>query len=149
MRLKLTLEYDGARFRGWAAQPSLRTVEGVVQDALGWVYESCDRLAVAGRTDTGVHALGQVASVDEEGGSTAARCSSTRSRRTASCAIWCEPSSGRCWRNPRRSWPACSKAPRVTQPARPCPRTASTSSASSTDFSDASLAGSDPDRVAS
>jgi tRNA pseudouridine38-40 synthase len=68
MRLKLTLEYDGARFRGWAAQPSLRTVEGVVQDALGWVYGSWERLAVAGRTDTGVHALGQVASVDVEGG---------------------------------------------------------------------------------
>jgi tRNA pseudouridine38-40 synthase len=62
------LEYDGARFRGWASQPNLRTVEGVVRDALGWVYESWERLAVAGRTDTGVHALGQVASVDVEGG---------------------------------------------------------------------------------
>src|SRR5262245_22813540 len=68
MRLKLTLEYDGTRFRGWAAQPSLRTVEGVVRDALGWVFGSWERLAVAGRTDTGVHALGQVASVDVEGG---------------------------------------------------------------------------------
>ena len=68
VRLKLTLEYDGTRFRGWAAQPSLRTVEGVVRDALGWVYESWERLAVAGRTDTGVHAAGQVASVDVEGG---------------------------------------------------------------------------------
>jgi tRNA pseudouridine38-40 synthase len=68
MRLKLTLEYDGTRFRGWAAQPGLRTVEGVVRDALGWAYESWERLAVAGRTDTGVHALGQVASMDVEGG---------------------------------------------------------------------------------
>jgi tRNA pseudouridine38-40 synthase len=68
MRLKLTLEYDGTRFRGWAAQPGLRTVEGVMRDALGTVYESWERLAVAGRTDTGVHALGQVASVDVEGG---------------------------------------------------------------------------------
>jgi len=68
MRLKLTLEYDGARFRGWAAQPNLRTVEGVMRDALGWVYDSWERLAVAGRTDTGVHALGQVASADVEGG---------------------------------------------------------------------------------
>ena len=68
MRLRLTLEYDGARFRGWATQPNLRTVEGVVRDSLGWVYESWERLAVAGRTDTGVHALGQVASVDVEGG---------------------------------------------------------------------------------
>ena len=68
VRLKLTLEYDGSRFRGWAAQPSMRTVEGVMRDALGWVYGSWERLAVAGRTDTGVHALGQVASVDVEGG---------------------------------------------------------------------------------
>jgi tRNA pseudouridine38-40 synthase len=68
MRLRLTLEYDGTRFRGWAVQPNLRTVEGVMRDALGWVYESWERLAVAGRTDTGVHALGQVASVDVEGG---------------------------------------------------------------------------------
>jgi tRNA pseudouridine38-40 synthase len=67
-RLRLTLEYDGTRFRGWAAQPNLRTVEGVVRDALGWVYTSWERLVVAGRTDTGVHARGQVASVDAEGG---------------------------------------------------------------------------------
>ncbi len=67
-RLRLTLEYDGTRFRGWATQPNLRTVEGVVRDALGWAYESWERLTVAGRTDTGVHALGQVASVDVEGG---------------------------------------------------------------------------------
>lgn len=68
MRLKLTLEYDGTRFRGWAVQPNLRTVEGVVQEALAWVYGGYEKLAVAGRTDTGVHALGQVASVDVEGG---------------------------------------------------------------------------------
>jgi tRNA pseudouridine38-40 synthase len=68
VRLRLTLEYDGTRFRGWAAQPNLRTVEGVMRDALGWVFESWERLAVAGRTDTGVHALGQVASVEVEGG---------------------------------------------------------------------------------
>src|SRR4029453_8802034 len=68
MRLKLTLEYDGTRFRGWAAQPSLRTVEGVLRDALGWVYGSWEKLAVAGRTDTGGHALAQVASVDVAGG---------------------------------------------------------------------------------
>jgi tRNA pseudouridine38-40 synthase len=67
-RLKLTVEYDGTDFRGWAAQPDLRTVEGVVRDALGSVFSSYDRLAVAGRTDTGVHALGNVVSVDVEGG---------------------------------------------------------------------------------
>ena len=68
MRLRLTLEYDGTRFRGWAVQPNLRTVEGVVREALGWVYSSYENLTVAGRTDTGVHALGQVLGVDVEGG---------------------------------------------------------------------------------
>jgi tRNA pseudouridine38-40 synthase len=68
VRLKLTLEYDGTEFHGWAAQPRLRTVEGVVQAALGSVFRSVDALAVAGRTDAGVHALGNVVSVDVEGG---------------------------------------------------------------------------------
>jgi tRNA pseudouridine38-40 synthase len=68
MRIKLTLEYDGTRFRGWAAQPNLRTVEGVVREAVGWVYGRYENPAVAGRTDTGVHALGQVVSVEVEGG---------------------------------------------------------------------------------
>lgn len=67
MRLKLTLEYDGTHFHGWAVQPGMRTVEGVVRDALG-VFPSFAGLAVAGRTDTGVHALGNVVSVDVEGG---------------------------------------------------------------------------------
>jgi tRNA pseudouridine38-40 synthase len=67
-RLKLTLEYDGTRFSGWAAQPGLRTVEKAVREAVGWVYSSFGNLVVAGRTDTGVHALGQVVSVDVEGG---------------------------------------------------------------------------------
>jgi tRNA pseudouridine38-40 synthase len=68
MRLKLTLEYDGTGFRGWAAQPELRTVERVVREAFDRVFPRWEALAVAGRTDTGVHALGQVASVDVDGG---------------------------------------------------------------------------------
>ena len=68
MRLRLTLEYDGTGFRGWAAQPGERTIESVVQKALADVYASWSELRVAGRTDTGVHALGQVASVEVEGG---------------------------------------------------------------------------------
>ena len=68
MRLKLTLEYDGTEFHGWAAQPRLRTVEGVLRGALGSVFRGVDSLAVAGRTDTGVHALGNVVSVDVDGG---------------------------------------------------------------------------------
>ena len=68
MILRLTLEYDGTGFRGWARQPSERTVEGVVRDALDGVFPRWQGLAVAGRTDAGVHATGQVASVEVEGG---------------------------------------------------------------------------------
>jgi len=67
-RLKITLEYDGTGFRGWAAQPGLRTVEETLREALDRVFSSWGSLAVAGRTDAGVHALAQVASVDAEGG---------------------------------------------------------------------------------
>jgi tRNA pseudouridine38-40 synthase len=73
VRLKLALEYDGTEFRGWAAQPGLRTVEGVVRDALGATYGTFESLAVAGRTDTGVHALGNVVTVDVKGGPPTAR----------------------------------------------------------------------------
>jgi tRNA pseudouridine38-40 synthase len=68
MRLILTLEYDGTPFRGWAVQPDLPTVEAALRGALAATYVSVENLAVAGRTDTGVHALGQVVSVDVEGG---------------------------------------------------------------------------------
>ena len=68
MRLILTLEYDGTPFRGWAAQPGLPTVEAALRQALTETFTSAESLAVAGRTDSGVHALGQVASVDVEGG---------------------------------------------------------------------------------
>jgi tRNA pseudouridine38-40 synthase len=68
VRLILTLEYDGTPFHGWAAQPGLPTVEAAFRQALAETFESAKALAVAGRTDTGVHALGQVASVDVEGG---------------------------------------------------------------------------------
>jgi tRNA pseudouridine38-40 synthase len=66
--LKLTLEYDGTAFSGWAVQPGLRTVDGELRAALGQVFTRYEKLAVAGRTDAGVHALGQVASVEVEGG---------------------------------------------------------------------------------
>ena len=68
MKLKLTLEYDGTGFRGWARQPGERTVEAAVREALDAVFPRWDALAIAGRTDTGVHATGQVASLDVEGG---------------------------------------------------------------------------------
>ena len=68
MKLKLTIEYDGTDFHGWAAQPGLRTVEGELRRVLAQAFGAFDELAVAGRTDTGVHALGQVASVTVSGG---------------------------------------------------------------------------------
>ena len=68
MVLKLTLAYDGTSFRGWARQPGERTVEGVLRDALDAVFPRWQGLAVAGRTDAGVHATGQVGSVEVEGG---------------------------------------------------------------------------------
>jgi tRNA pseudouridine38-40 synthase len=60
--VRLDIEYDGSAFSGWAAQPGLRTVQGELQAALATVLREPARLSVAGRTDTGVHALGQVAS---------------------------------------------------------------------------------------
>jgi tRNA pseudouridine38-40 synthase len=68
VRLILTLEYDGTPFRGWAVQPGLPTVEGALRAALAQTFSAVENLAVAGRTDTGVHALAQVVSVDVEGG---------------------------------------------------------------------------------
>jgi tRNA pseudouridine38-40 synthase len=60
--VRLDLEYDGGSFRGWAAQPGLRTVQGELEAALATVLREPVQLTVAGRTDTGVHATGQVAS---------------------------------------------------------------------------------------
>jgi len=60
--VRLDIEYDGAGFRGWALQPGLRTVQGELEAALATVLREPVQLTVAGRTDTGVHALGQVAS---------------------------------------------------------------------------------------
>lgn len=60
--VRLDVEYDGSAFRGWAAQPGLRTVQGELEAALATVLREPVQLTVAGRTDTGVHALGQVAS---------------------------------------------------------------------------------------
>ncbi len=62
--VRLDIEYDGSGFRGWARQPGLRTVQGELETALATVLREPVALTVAGRTDTGVHARGQVASFD-------------------------------------------------------------------------------------
>jgi tRNA pseudouridine38-40 synthase len=61
---KLTLEYDGGPFAGWAAQPGQRTIASELQRALETVLRAPVALTVAGRTDRGVHALGQVVSYE-------------------------------------------------------------------------------------
>lgn len=66
MRLRLDLAYDGGAFHGWAVQPGLRTVQGEIEAAIATILRLDDPagLTVAGRTDSGVHARGQVAHVD-------------------------------------------------------------------------------------
>ena len=64
VRLRLDIAYDGTDFAGWAAQTGQRTVAGVLDDALSTVFRTRVQLRAAGRTDTGVHATGQVAHVD-------------------------------------------------------------------------------------
>lgn len=61
--LKATLEYDGSRYRGWQAQMNARTVQGVLLEAVTKRLGAGVRIHGAGRTDAGVHALGQVASI--------------------------------------------------------------------------------------
>lgn len=65
MRIRLDLSYDGTDFRGWATQPSLRTVQATLEDALATAFRlPVVRVVCAGRTDTGVHARGQVVHLD-------------------------------------------------------------------------------------
>lgn len=65
MRIRIDLAYDGTEFNGWATQPGLRTVQGTLEDALATALRLPSAgVTCAGRTDTGVHARGQVAHLD-------------------------------------------------------------------------------------
>lgn len=59
--IKLVLEYDGTNYHGWQIQPNLPTIQGAIEDALTKLTKSPVQIIGAGRTDTGVHAEGQVA----------------------------------------------------------------------------------------
>jgi tRNA pseudouridine38-40 synthase len=64
LRIRLDLAYDGGPFSGWALQPGLRTVQGTLETALELLVRRPVRVTVAGRTDAGVHARGQVVHLD-------------------------------------------------------------------------------------
>jgi tRNA pseudouridine38-40 synthase len=63
---RLTLEYDGTDFAGWARQPGQRTVQGELERVIATILAGDVAVTVAGRTDRGVHAWGQVASYPHE-----------------------------------------------------------------------------------
>jgi len=63
-RLRIELAYDGTNYAGWAKQPDQRTLQGALEDALAKLFRTSINTVVAGRTDAGVHATGQVVHAD-------------------------------------------------------------------------------------
>lgn len=63
-RVRIDCAYDGSLFSGWAAQPNLVTVQGVIENALELILRAPHRVVVAGRTDAGVHAEAQTLHCD-------------------------------------------------------------------------------------
>lgn len=59
--IKLTIEYDGKKFGGWQKQPSKLNIQGEIEQAISEIVSESVELIASGRTDSGVHALGQVA----------------------------------------------------------------------------------------
>jgi tRNA pseudouridine38-40 synthase len=64
--IKLIIEYDGTDFHGWQIQPGLKTIQGVIKERIAQITQGEVNLIGAGRTDAGVHALGQVANFQTE-----------------------------------------------------------------------------------
>jgi tRNA pseudouridine38-40 synthase len=67
-RIRLTLQYDGSAYSGWQIQPSGMTIQGMIQDAIGRLTGEDSNVIGAGRTDSGVHAIEQVAAFDTDSG---------------------------------------------------------------------------------
>ncbi len=69
-QIAMEIAYDGSHFSGWQIQPAAVTIQGVIEDCLGRITKTKTALRVAGRTDAGVHAIGQVASFKTVSGMT-------------------------------------------------------------------------------